>query len=336
MFNKKTALVVGGAGFIGSFLCERLLKDGRRVICLDNFVSSELVNIEQLLKDPDFEFIRKDVSEPLDLDGLPELRRFSVAVKGVQEVYYVPAPMTAKKFEERRIELAKTLSTGLFNTLDWSLRFKPRFLLGSTSAIYGARPLDDHRVSEDEFGLFSHLTPRACKDEGRRWAETVAFTYALEFGLDIRIARLFRTYGPRMQLDDGQMIPDFIMNALSGEDLVVHGDIHDRTSLIYVADVVDGMVKIMEERSNPGPVNIGSDYDLRIVDIAQKIIDLTGSSSKISFGEPPSDRTQRPLPDLRRAKETLGWMPMVPLEQGLKNSIEYAVSRRYRSKKELR
>jgi UDP-glucuronate decarboxylase len=331
MADKKNILVVGGAGFLGSFLCEQLIKEGRQVICADDLSNSRLDNIAHLLKVPEFEFVRANVTEGLDLEKLPELARFRLATHGLKEVYFLPATTTSKRFEERRIETAKTLSVGLFNILDLAVSYGARFFLGSTAAVYGPRPSDNHPLREDEFGAMNHLTPRACKDMGRRWAETVAYTYKLEHNLDVRIARIFRTFGPRMPLGDGQLIPDFILGALDGRDLTVFGDDFSRISLVYVTDVIDAMLRLMREADNPGIVNVGNDYEVRIVDVARKIIELTGSSSRIAFTEQGAERIQRGLPDLSLAKQALGWVPLVTLEQGLRHSIQYAITEQHKS-----
>lgn len=327
IFEKKNILVTGGAGFIGSFLCERLLKDNK-IVCVDNFITSEENNIAHLLKDTNFEFIKADINEPLDLEQYPELERFKLKFQGFQEVYHLACPTSAKKFEEYRHQTLLSNSVGLRNALDIAVKYKAKFFHASTSVIYGPRPDDGHLFKESEYGLFDHLTPRSCYDEGKRWAETMVHTYRQVHGLDARIGRIFRTYGPRMLLNDGQMIPDFIMNALDGRDLVIYGDENFRTSLIFVTDVVDAMVKLMSMPKDPGIVNIGSDYDIKLVDVAKRIIDLTNSSSKIAFEPPLLFMTQLGLPDLTRGKEQLAWLPLVSLEQGLKRSIEYTVAHR--------
>lgn len=329
IFDKKNVLVTGGAGFIGSFLCERLLKDGHRVICVDNLSTSTTANIEQMLKLPDFEFLRADISEKLDLETLPELERFKVRFQGIQEIYHLACPMSAKNFDQHRMTTLRANSLGMYNVLEMAVKYQAKFFLASTSVIYGPRPADLHAFKEEEFGNTNHLTPRGCYDEGRRWAETMAYTYAQVHGLDVRTARIFRTYGPRLPINDGHMIPDFIMDALDGKDLIIYGDDKFRTSLIFVSDVVDGIVRTMNLQKNPGIVNLGSDYDLKLVDVANKIIALTGSTSKVVFEPPLLFLTQLGLPDVTRAKDDLGWLPLVSLEQGLKKSIEYTITNKH-------
>lgn len=325
LFDKKNILVTGGAGFIGSFLCERLLKDGHRVVCVDNYITSQQTNIEPMLKNPDFEFIKANINEGLDLESYPELERFKLKFQGFQEIFHMACPTSAKKFDQFKMDTLYANSVGMRNVLDIAAKWKSKFFQASTSVIYGMRPEDNHLFEEDEFGLVDHMTPRGCYDEGKRWAETMANTYADVHGIDVRIARIFRTYGPRMALYDGHMIPDFIVDALDGKDFVIYGDDGFRTSLTYVTDIIDGILRLMDAKKNPGTVNLGSDYDIKIVDVAQKILELTESSSKITYEEPLPFMRDLGLPNLTKAKD-LGWIPLVSLEQGLKKSIEYTIA----------
>lgn len=325
LFDKKNILVTGGAGFIGSFLCERLLQDNHRVICVDNYITSQQTNIEPLLKNPDFEFIKQDINEGLDLEAYPELERFKLKFQGFQEVYHMACPTSAKKFDQFKMDTLLANSIGMRNVLDIAAKWKAKFFQASTSVIYGPRPEDNHLFKEEEFGLVDHMTPRGCYDEGKRWAETMANTYADVHGLDVRIARIFRTYGPRMALYDGHMIPDFIVDALDGKDFTIYGDEGFRTSLTYVTDIIDGILRLMDAKTNPGVVNLGSDYDIKIVDVAQKILEMTDSSSKINYEEPLLFMSDLGLPNLTKAKE-MGWIPLVSLKQGLQKSIEYTIA----------
>ncbi|MBN1585408.1 NAD-dependent epimerase/dehydratase family protein [Candidatus Uhrbacteria bacterium] len=326
IFDKKNILVTGGAGFIGSFLCERLLRDGHRVICVDDFSTSGVENINVLMKNPDFEFLRADINQPLDLSKFPELDRFKFKFQGIQEIYHLACPMAVKDFEKFRQHTMLANSVGMRNVLDLALEHKAKFLQASSSIVYGPRVEDSHLIREDEGGCAPHLTPRSCYDIGKLWAETMAETYRQVHGLEIRIARIFRTYGPRMPIFDGHMIPDFILNGLEGKPLVIYGTESFRTSLLYVGDAVDAMVRLMSHPVDPGPVNVGSDLDLRIVDVANRIIEMTGSKSEIVFEDPLLFMIQLNLPDLTKVKDTLGWIPMVSLEQGLKKSIEYTIA----------
>lgn len=325
LFEKKNILVTGGVGFIGSFLCERLLQDNHRVVCVDNFITSQQINIEHLLKNPDFEFIKANINEGLDLESYPELERFKLKFQGFQEIYHMACPTSAKKFDQFKMDTLLANSVGMRNVLEIAAKWKAKFFQASTSVIYGMRPEDNHLLKEDEFGPVDHLTPRGCYDEGKRWAETMANTYADVHGIDVRIARIFRTYGPRMALYDGHMIPDFIVDALDGKDFTIYGDDGFRTSLTYVTDMIDGILRVMNAKENPGVVNLGSDYDIKIIDVAQKILEMTDSTVKINYEEPLPFMRDLGLPDLTKAKE-LGWIPLVRLEQGLQKSIEYTIA----------
>jgi UDP-glucuronate decarboxylase len=327
-FDKQNVVVTGGAGFVGSFLCERLLQDGHRVICIDNLVTSTTQNIDHLLKVPEFEFIRADITEPIDLEKYPELERFKVRFQGVQIIYHLACPTSIKRFDALRMQTLLANSIGMRNVLELAVKYKARFFQSSTSIIYGFRPPDGHLFEEKEYGLVDHLTPRSCYDTGKFWAETMGMTYADVHGIDVRVGRVFRTYGPRMPLDDGHMIPDFIIAALDNKDMVIYGDDTFRTSFVYVTDVVDGMVRLMELPNNPGPVNLGSDYDIKVVDVANRIKELVGSTSTVTFAPKLPFLRDLGLPNLTKAKADLGWIPLVNLDQGLKKSIEYTQAHR--------
>jgi len=325
VFEKKIVLVTGGAGFIGSHLCEALLQDSR-VICLDNFSTSQESNIDTLLRHPDFEFIRHDINAPFDPEAFPELARFKVKFQGIQEIYHLACPTSPKKFEQYRMQTLYANSLGMKNALDLAVRYKAKFIHASTSTVYGPRPKDGHQFKEEEIGSQDTLSPRACYDEGKRFAESCCATYKQVHGVDARIARIFRTYGPRMPLFDGQMIPDFVTNALDGVDLEIFGDANFTTSLVYVTDVVDGLVKLMAQPDDIGPVNIGSEVDMPLIDVANRIIEMTGSSSKITYKPELLFMTQLGLPDIGKAKEKLGWLPLVTIDEGLKKAIDYTIA----------
>lgn len=325
LFEKKNVVVTGGAGFIGSHLCERLLQEAR-VICIDNFLTSQEGNIDALLKNPDFEFIRHDVTQPIDLEAFPELARFKIKFQGVQEMYHLACPTSPRLFEKYKMQTLYANSLGMKNVLDLAVQHQARVFYSSTSVVYGPRDTDAHAFTETEWGTSDQLSPRACYDEGKRFAETMCATYAQVHKLDIRIGRLFRTYGPRMPLFDGQMVPDFITNALDGKDLEIFGTEDFRTSLVYVTDVVDAIMKMMQLLTNVGPVNIGSDLDVKLADVARSIIEMTGSTSKIAYKDPLLFMSQLGLPDLTKAKDKLGWMPLVTLENGLKATIDYTIA----------
>lgn len=328
IFEKKNVLVTGGAGFIGSHLCDALTKEAK-VICMDNLISGSLGNIDHLLKSPDFVFIRHDVNQPIDLGSFPELGKFKVQFQGIQEIYHCASPTAPKDFDKYKIETLKVHSLGTLSVLELALRLHARLLLASSSVVYGPRPQSGDHVKEDYQGAVNQVSPRACYDEGKRFAETALTTYRDVHGLEVRIARIFRTYGPRERILSGEMIPDFVINALEGKPLTIYGDKTFRTSLCYISDLVDGLLRLMNSERDPGPVNLGSDQDLLLADVAAKIIEITNSRSKVVFEKPLLFMSQLPLPDIRRAKDELGWFPVVRLEDGLKQMIEYATARKH-------
>lgn len=320
--EKKNVLVAGGAGFIGSHLCERLLKDAH-VICVDSFINSNERNIDNLLKSPDFEFLRHDMTKPLDLRSFKELDRFKVKFQGIQEVYNLACPTSAKNFDQFKVQTLDSNAFATKNALELAREHKARVVHLSTSVVYGPRKEDGSKFREEDLGVINHLSPRGCYDEGKRFAETICATYEQVYKMDIKMARVFRTYGPRQRLFDGEMVPDFIVDALEGRDLVIYGDENFSTSLIYVSDIVDGLLKLMAAPSGTGAVNLGSEEEYKLADVAAKIIQMTGSSSKIRFEAPLLFMTELGMPDLSKAKETLGWFPLVGIDEGLRQSIDY-------------
>lgn len=328
IIEKKNILVTGGAGFIGSHLCEELLREGR-VICVDTFITSQEANIDHLLKNPNFEFIRHDITLPLDLEAFPELARFQVKVQGVQEIYHLACPTSPKKFEQFRLQTLLTNGAGTRQVMDLAVRYQAKALFASSSVIYGQRPQDGHAFQENELGSVDLLSPRACYDEGKRFGESVCATYAQMHQLDVKIARIFRTYGPRMPLYDGQMIPDFITSALEGKSLEIYGDETFATALVYVSDVVDGLIKLMHAPKDIGPVNFGSDVDIPMMNVAKQILQMTGSMSGVELKPALLFLTELGLPNLTKAKDKLGWVPLVTLENGLKETIAYTMANRH-------
>lgn len=320
MAKLKNILVLGGAGFLGGHLCERLLM-GANVICLDNFVTSRQNNINHLLRLPNFEFINADITQPLDLEKFGELNKFQVGVFGVQEIYNLACPMSVKNFEKFKIQTIKANTQGVINALELAVKYKAKFLQFSSSVVYGETPRGEF-VAEDYRGLSDMLESRACYDEGKRYAETAVDTYRQVYNLDTKIARVFRTYGPRMLLADGQMIPDFILNALDNKDLVIYGEKDFRTSLCYISDIVEGCIRLMESDIKE-PVNLGGTDVYKIADVAKKIVELIGSHSKIKFQEEQLFMRELALPDITKIKQAIGWFPIVTLEEGLKKTIEY-------------
>lgn len=329
IFEKKNVLITGGAGFIGSYLCEALLKEAK-VICVDDLSGGRLQNIEHLLRHPDFEFIKHDISEPIQFDRLPELARFKIQFQGIQEIYHLACPTAPKEFEQSKIRILRTSAQGTMHMLDLATKWHAKVLLASSSVIYGPRVSGQQYVSEDHEGSFDHLSSRASYDEGKRFAETTIATYRDVYGIEIRIGRIFRTYGPRVRLGIGEMIPDFIVSALEGKPLTVYGDENFLTSLCYVSDIVDGLQKLMHADRDPGPVNLGSDQEYKIDEVAKTIIALTKSSSKVVFEPPLLFMRPQPTPSITRARQELGWFPVMRLEDGLKKMIEYASAQTHR------
>lgn len=328
-FPRRNILVTGGAGFVGSQLCEALVKEAN-VICIDNFSSSTPRNIEGLLQHPGFEFINHDIVQPLHLEQIRELERFKLSVQGIQEIYHLACPISKAQYEQFRIATILTNSIGLKNVLDVAVQYKAKVLYASSSVLYGPRRPEAQFIREEAPCLIDHLTSHGAYDEGKRFSESVLYTYADVYGLDVKISRIFRSYGPRMKLHDGHLLPDMIMNALDGKEIVLHMPEGARVSLCYVSDLIDGLVRHMGTNMDVTIVNVGSDHDLTWAEVAEKIIRLTGSSSNVRF-EPPEDRTsfvEAPLPDLQRAKSLLHWVPLVRLEDGLQKMIDFARSHR--------
>ena len=328
IFEKKNVLVTGGAGFIGSHLCDELVKTSK-VICVDNFISGDEANIDHLLQNADFQFIKHDINKPINLEELKELDKFKVKFQGIQEIYHLACPTSPKDFEKTRIETILANSVGVRNILDLAVKYKAKFLLASSSVVYGSRDPKNSYFKEDYMGEVDQLSPRACYDEGKRFAETLTMTYGQVHNLDAKIARIFRTYGPRMKLRTGRMLPDFVFNALENEELVIFGDESFSSSFCHVSDIVQGLMKMMKS-GEAGPFNFGSDLEYKIVDVAKKVIELTNSESKIIFKKPLLFMTPLGLPDLTLVKERLSWFPVVLLEEGIKGAIDYFRAYKYK------
>lgn len=317
-FDKKNILIIGGAGFIGSHLCDELVKK-HRVICVDNFSSGEEKNIDHLLAEPSFKFLKFDITEPLDLNNVKELDEFDIKFQGIQEIYYLACPMSPKNFEKNKIKILFANSLGIISALEMARKYQSKFLLFSSSVVYGPRK-DNTKIQENEIGCVDNLSPRSAYDEGERFAETAVKNYHDFYQLDTKIIRLFRTYGPRMKLDDGHLLPDLINDALENKKLVLFGDEHFKSSFCYISDCIDAAIKMMDSDINH-PVNVGSDVDVNITDLAKKIIELAGSKSSISYTDSLLFFTQLCLPDITKARNELSWMPIVPLNKGLERTI---------------
>lgn len=308
MHLRKRVMVTGGAGFLGSFLCERLLKEGCDVVCVDNFYTGTKRNIVHLLDDPYFELMRHDITFPLYLE--------------VDEIYNLACPASPIHYQNDPVQTTKVNVHGSINMLGLAKRLKARILQASTSEVYGDPTV--HPQTEDYWGNVNTIGPRSCYDEGKRCAETLFFDYHRQHGLNIKVARIFNTYGPRMHPHDGRVISNFIMQALSGRDITVYGEGKQTRSFCYVDDLIDGLIRMMDSPDDfTGPVNIGNPGEYSIVELAQKILALTGATSKIVFKPLPQDDPMQRQPDITLAKNQLGWKPKAGLEEGLRRTIDY-------------
>ncbi len=321
IFERPNVIVTGGAGFIGSHLCDELVKKNK-VICIDNFSSGDQSNIDHLLQNPNFEFIRQDITEPIDLKQFRELEQFKIEFQGIQEIYHLACPTTPKHFEKNIQATVAANSIGMQNILNLAAEYKSKFLLASSAVVYGPRHDDSSFYKESDKGEVDQLSPRACYDEGKRFAETMTMAYKITHNLDVKIARIFRTYGSRMKLREGRMLPDFVYNAIEGNDLTIFGDKTFSSSFCHVSDMVQGLVKLMESAES-GPVNFGSDIEYKLEDVARTVIDLVSSSSEIKYEKSLLFMSPLGLPDISKAKELLTWFPVVRLEDGLQEAIDY-------------
>ena len=304
----KRILVTGGAGFIGSHLSERLLDEGHEVICVDNFFTGAKENIKHLLGNPYFEIIRHDICFPLYTE--------------VDEIYNLACPASPIHYQFDPVQTTKVNVSGSINMLGLAKRLKIRILQASTSEVYGDPTV--HPQPETYWGYVNPIGLRACYDEGKRCAETLFFDYHRQHCIDIKLVRIFNTYGPRMHPNDGRVVSNFIIQALEGEDITIYGDGSQTRSFCYVDDTVDGIIRMMNTpRGITGPVNLGNPNEISILDLARLIIDLTGSESRIVFKPLPQDDPRRRCPDITLAREKLGWKPKIDLMTGLKKTVEY-------------
>jgi UDP-glucuronate decarboxylase len=306
--GRKRVLVTGGAGFLGSHLVDRLIANGDEVLCADNMFTGDRRNIVHLFENPLFEFLRHDVTQPLSVE--------------VDEIYNLACPASPFHYQHDSIQTAKTNVLGAINMLSLAQRLKVRILQASTSEVYGDP--DQHPQTEGYWGRVNPIGPRACYDEGKRCAETLFFDYRRQHGLDIKIARIFNTYGPRMNAGDGRVVSNFIIQALTGEPITIFGDGEQTRSFCYVEDLIDGLARLMEMPANfPGPVNLGNEDEFTIRELAEQIIELTGSSSKVVERPLPEDDPRQRRPDARLARERLGWKATTRLRDGLRRTIDY-------------
>ncbi len=305
----KTIVVTGGAGFIGSHLCDSLIKNNR-VICVDNLFTGNKENIKHLMNNDNFKFIKHDIIEPLFLDD-----------EKIERIYNLACPASPVHYQFNAIRTIKANILGTTNMLGLAIKHKARILQASTSEVYGD-PLE-HPQKESYWGNVNCIGVRACYDEGKRCAETLMFDYHRQNKVDIKVIRIFNTYGPRMAKNDGRVVSNFITQALESKDITVYGDGSQTRSFCYVSDMIDGMVRMMECDGFIGPVNLGNPKEFTILELANKVVELIGSKSKIIFEKLPQDDPTRRQPDISLAKEKLGWEPKVELVKGLKETIGY-------------
>ena len=305
---KKKILVTGGAGFLGSHLCEKLLAHGHDVICADNLFTGSKENILHLMDNPYFEFLRHDITFPLFVE--------------VDEIYNLACPASPIHYQYDPVQTTKTSVHGAINMLGLAKRTKAKILQASTSEVYGDPAM--HPQIEDYFGNVNPVGPRSCYDEGKRCAETLFFDYYREHKLRIKVARIFNTYGPRMHPNDGRVVSNFIVQALQNKEITIYGDGSQTRSFCYVDNLIDGLINLMESDDNfTGPVNLGNPYEFTIKDLAEKVIELTESSSKLIYKSLPENDPVRRQPDITLAGKMLGWEPTIQLVDGLRDTIDY-------------
>ena len=304
----KRILVTGGAGFIGNHLCRRLLNEGNYVICLDNFFTGLKRHIEDMLDNPNFELLEHDIVEPVDIE--------------VNQIYNLACPASPPHYQYDPVKTMKTSVLGIINMLELAKKYKATLLHASTSEVYG-NPLV-HPQQESYWGNVNPIGIRSCYDEGKRAAETLMMDYHRQYGVDIRIIRIFNTYGPNMDPKDGRVVSNCIVQAINGEDITIYGDGSQTRSFCYVSDLVDGAIKMMNNDTGfIGPMNLGNPSERTVLNLAEIVLEMTGSKSKITYKDLPSDDPVKRKPDIKKAQEILGWKPEVDIKDGLKKTIEY-------------
>lgn len=310
--SRKRILVTGGAGFIGSHLIDRLLEQGHEVLCADNLFTGTKRNLDHLHNHSRFEFLRHDVTFPLYVE--------------VDEIYNLACPASPVHYQHDPVQTTKTSVHGAINILGLAKRLKAKVFQASTSEVYGDPNV--HPQPEDYWGNVNPVGPRSCYDEGKRCAETLFFDYHRQHGLEIKVARIFNTYGPRMHHADGRVVSNFIVQALQGDPITIYGDGSQTRSFCYVDDLVEGFIRLMETGpETTGPINLGNPGEFSMLELAEKVLALTNSRSKLEFLELPQDDPKQRQPDITRAKETLRWEPKVQLEEGLRQTIDYFKTR---------
>ena len=308
-YNSRTrVLVTGGAGFLGSHLCERLLDGGHYVLCADNFFTGTKENIAHLLPNPRFELVRHDITFPLYVE--------------VDEIYNLACPASPIHYQYDPVQTTKTSVHGAINMLGLAKRVKAKILQASTSEVYGDPKV--HPQTEQYWGHVNPIGFRSCYDEGKRCAETLFFDYRRQHNVRVKVARIFNTYGPRMHPNDGRVVSNFIVQGLKGEPITIYGDGNQTRSFCFVDDLIDGLMKLMQTADDfTGPVNLGNPNEFTIRQLADKVIELTGSKSKLAFKPLPSDDPMQRQPDITLAKKALGWQPQIRLEEGIRKTIQY-------------
>ncbi len=308
MRDRKSILVTGGAGFLGSHLCDRLIADGHDVICVDNFFTGNKRNIEHLLGHPHFEVLRHDVTFPLYVE--------------VDEIFNLACPASPIHYQHDPVQTTKTSVLGAINMLGLAKRLKCRIFQASTSEVYGDPAI--HPQPEQYWGHVNPIGPRSCYDEGKRCAETLFFDYHRQHRLDIKVARIFNSYGPRMHPKDGRVVSNFIVQALKGEPITIYGDGNQTRSFCYVDDMIEAFVRLMRsDKGLTGPINLGNPCEFTMLQLAQAVVEMTGTGSKLAYLPLPHDDPRQRQPDIGKAKEHLGWQPVVPLAEGLRHTIDY-------------
>jgi len=306
----KNIIVTGGAGFLGSHLCEYLIKKGEKVICIDNLFTGNLKNLENIKDHPNFEFIQHDIIDPIFFDG-----------REIDQIYNLACPASPIQYQINPVRTIKANTIGVINVLGIAKKHKARIFQASTSEVYGD-PLE-HPQTESYRGNVNTIGERACYDEGKRVAETLFFDYHREHGVEIRVARIFNTYGPRMYENDGRVVSNFIVQALNNKPITIYGTGEQTRSFCYVDDLIEAIYRIMNKENITGPINIGNPDEFTMIELADKIIKITGSKSKIVFEKLPSDDPKKRKPDISLAKEIIEWEPKVNLDEGLVQTVNY-------------
>jgi UDP-glucuronate decarboxylase len=304
---RRRILVTGGAGFLGSHLCERLLELGNEVVCLDNFFTSQRRNVEHLFDNHRFELLRHDVTDPLIVE--------------VDQIYHLACPASPVHYQRNPVRTIRTAVHGTLNMLDMAREVGARMMIASTSEVYGDPK--EHPQKEGYWGHVNPIGPRACYDEGKRCAEALTVSYARQYGVQARIARIFNTYGPRMHENDGRVVSNFVLQSLRGQPITLYGDGSQTRSFCYATDLIEGFIKLLATETDPGPINLGNPSERTIRQLAEMTIQMTGSRSELRLEPLPVDDPTRRCPDISKAKKLLGWEPKVPIETGLSNTIAY-------------